>query len=143
MRFEGLRSQKRYRRLSGRYGCKSQVASPNHLTHLSNVIEPNKVWDKDITYIHTYEGWLFLAIVLDLFSLQVIGWSVKPQMASDLAIDALLVAVWLLKPKQEVMSHSDQGSQFSSGDWQSFLKANNLLGGMSRQRKRQRLQIPF
>ena len=77
--------------------------------------------------------------MLDLFSLQVIGWSVKPQMASDLAIDALLVAVWLLKPKQEVMSHSDQGSQFSSGDWQSFLKANNLLGGMSRQRKRQRL----
>ncbi len=139
MRLEWLRSQTGYLRRAGRYGCKSQVASPNHLTHLSNVIEPNKVWDKDITYIHTYEGWLFLAIVLDLFSLQVIGWSVKPQMASDLAIDALLVAVWLLKPKQEVMSHSDQGSQFSSGDWQSFLKANNLLGGMSRQRKRQRL----
>ena len=56
----------------------------------------------------------------------------KPQMTSDLAIDALLMAVWRRKPKQEVMIHSDQGSQFSSGDWQSFLKANNLLGSMSR-----------
>jgi putative transposase len=70
--------------------------------------------------------------VLDLFSRQVIGWSMKPQMTSDLAIDALLMAVWRRKPKQEVMIHSDQGSQFSSGGWQSFLKANNLLGSMSR-----------
>jgi putative transposase len=75
---------------------------------------------------------LYLAVVLDLFSRQVIGWSMKPQMTSDLAIDALLMAVWRRKPKQEVMIHSDQGSQFSSGDWQSFLKANILLGSMSR-----------
>jgi putative transposase len=73
-----------------------------------------------------------LAVVLDLFSRQVIGWSMKPQMTSDLAIDALLMAVWRRKPKLEVMIHSDQGSQFSGGDWQSFLKANNLLGSMSR-----------
>ena len=56
----------------------------------------------------------------------------KPQMTTDLAIDALLMAVWRRKPQQEVMIHSDQGSQFSSSDWQSFLKANNLLGSMSR-----------
>lgn len=55
----------------------------------------------------------------------------KPRMCSDLAIDALLMAVWRRKPKQEVMIHSDQGSQFSSSDWQSFLKANNLIS-MSR-----------
>lgn len=55
--------------------------------------EPNKVWVTDITYIRTYEGWLYLAVVLDLFSRQVIGWSMKPQMTSDLAIDALLKAV--------------------------------------------------
>jgi putative transposase len=58
-----------------------------------------------------------LAVVLDLFSRQVIGWSMKQQMTSDLAIDALLMAVWRRKPKQELMIHSDQGSQFSSGDW--------------------------
>ena len=111
MRQEGLRSQTGYRRRPGRYGGKPPVASPNHLERRFNVTEPNKVWVTDITYIRTYEGWLFLAVVLDLFSRQVIGWSMKPQMTSDLAIDALLMAVWRRKPKQEVMIHSDQGSQ--------------------------------
>ena len=85
-----------------------------------------------LTYIRTYEGWLYLAVVLDLFSRQVVGWSMKSQMTSDLAIDALLMAVWRRKPKQEVMVHSDQGSQYSSSDWRSFLKANNLVASMSR-----------
>jgi len=67
-----------------------------------DVVEPNKVWVTDITYIRTYEGWLYLAVVLDLFSRQVVGWSMKSQMTSDLAIDALLMAVWRRKPKQEV-----------------------------------------
>ncbi|WP_172432535.1 IS3 family transposase [Metapseudomonas otitidis] len=132
MRLEGLRSQIGYRRRPGHYGGKPPAASPNHLERRFNVTEPNKVWVTDITYIRTYEVWLYLAVVLDLFSRQVIGWSMKPQMTSDLAIDALLMAVWRRKPKQEDLIHSDQGSQFSSGDWQSFLKANNLLGSMSR-----------
>ncbi|RJG12921.1 IS3 family transposase [Pseudomonas cavernicola] len=132
MRLEGLRSQTGYRRRPGRYGGKPPVASPNRLERRFNVTEPNKVWVTDITYIRTYEGWLYLAVVLDLFSRQVIGWSMKPQMTSDLAIDALLMAVWRRKPKQEVMIHSDQGSQYSSTDWQSFLRANNLIGSMSR-----------
>ncbi|MDA7089327.1 DDE-type integrase/transposase/recombinase, partial [Pseudomonas sp. SA3-5] len=109
-----LRSQTGYRRRPGRYGGKPPVASPNHLERRFNVTEPNKVWVTDITYIRTYEGWLYLAVVLDLFSRQVIGWSMKPQMTSDLAIDALLMAVWRRKPKQEVMIHSDQGSQCCS-----------------------------
>ncbi|MBT1080693.1 IS3 family transposase [Pseudomonas aeruginosa] len=132
MRGEGLRSQTGYRRRPGYYGGKPTVASPNRLERQFTVSEPNKVWVTDITYIRTYEGWLYLAVVLDLFSRQVIGWSMKPRMCSDLAIDALLMAVWRRKPKQEVMIHSDQGSQFSSSDWQSFLKANNLISSMSR-----------
>jgi putative transposase len=56
----------------------------------------------------------------------------KPRMCSDLAIDAMLMAVWRRKPQQQVMIHSDQGSQFSSSDWQSFLKANNVISCMSR-----------
>ncbi|HEJ2769787.1 TPA: IS3 family transposase, partial [Pseudomonas aeruginosa] len=132
MRGEGLRSQTGYRRSPGYYGGKPTVTSPNRLERKFNVSEPNKVWVTDITYIRTYEGWLYLAVVLDLFSRQVIGWSMKPRMCSDLAIDALLMAVWRRKPKQEVMIHSDQGSQFSSSDWQSFLKANNLISSMSR-----------
>ena len=66
--------------------------------------------------------WLYLAVVLDLFSRQIVGWSMKSQMTGDLAIDALLQGV----------VHSDQGSQYSSADWRSFLKANNLVASMSR-----------
>ncbi|MDH0023977.1 IS3 family transposase [Pseudomonas monteilii] len=132
MQAEGLRSQTGYRRRPAFYGGKPTVASPNHLARQFKVSEPNKVWVTDITYIRTYEGWLYLAVVLDLFSRQVIGWSMKPRMCSDLAIDAMLMAVWRRKPQQQVMIHSDQGSQFSSSDWQSFLKANNVISSMSR-----------
>ncbi|GFM92450.1 transposase [Pseudomonas cichorii] len=132
MRLEGLRSQTGYRRRPRKYGGKPAVVSPNLLKRQFDLVEPNKVWVTDITYIRTYEGWLYLAVVLDLFSRQVVGWSMKSQMTSDLAIDALLMAVWRRKPKQEVMVHSDQGSQYSSSDWRSFLKANNLVASMSR-----------
>jgi len=67
-----------------------------------------------------------LAVVLDLFSRQVVGWSMKSQMTSDLAIDALLTAVWRRKPKQEVMVHSDQASQYSSSDWRSFFEGKQF-----------------
>ncbi|MEF0339535.1 IS3 family transposase [Pseudomonas aeruginosa] len=132
MRLEGLRSQTGYRRRPGKYGGKPAVASPNLLKRQFDVVEPNKVWVTDITYIRTYEGWLYLAVVLDLFSRQVVGWSMKAQMTTDLAINALLMAVWRRKPKQEVMVYSDQRSQYSSSDWRSFLKANNLVASMSR-----------
>lgn len=110
MRQEGLRSQTGYRRRPGRDEGRPPVASPNHLELRVNVTEPNKVWVTDMTDIRSYEGWFFLAVVLNLFSRQVIGWSVKPQVTSDLAIDALLMAVWLRKSKQEVMIHSGRGS---------------------------------
>jgi putative transposase len=101
MRREGLRSQTGYRRRPGKYGGKPPVAAPNLLERRFNVTGPNKVWVTDITYIRTYEGWLYLAVVLDLFSRQIIGWSMKLQITSDFAIDALLMAVWRRKPKQE------------------------------------------
>lgn len=83
-------------------------------------------------YIRTHEGWLFLAVVLDLFSRQVVGWSMGPRMDRELALNALLMAVWKRQPKQTVMVHSDQGSQFSSYDWQDFLKTHKLQQSMSR-----------
>ena len=86
----------------------------------------------DITYIRTHEGWLYLAVVLDLFSRQVIGWSMQSRIDRELALNALLMAVWRRQPKQEVIVHSDQGSQFSSHDWQAFLKTHNLMASMSR-----------
>jgi len=132
MRSEELRSQTGYRRRPGqRYGRPSVVA-PNYVQQQFDVAVPNQVWVTDITYIRTHEGWLYLAAVVDLFSRQVIGWSMASRMDRELAINALLMAVWRRQPKQEVIVHSDQGSQFSSHDWQDFLKTHNLIPSMSR-----------
>jgi putative transposase len=126
MKQEELRSQTGYRRRPGARGGPIAVLAPNHLQRQFDVTEPNRVWVTDITYIRTHEGWLFLAAVLDLFSRQVIGWSMGPRMDRELTLNALLMAVWRRQPKQTVMVHSDQESQFSSYDWQAFLKAHNL-----------------
>jgi putative transposase len=132
MHQESLRSQTGYGRRPGGRGGKPSVVAPNHLQQQFDVQQPNKVWVTDITYIKTHEGWLYLAVVLDLFSRQVIGWSMGPRIDRELALNALLMAVWRRQPKQTVMIHSDQGSQFSSYDWQDFLKAHNLQQSMSR-----------
>jgi transposase InsO family protein len=90
----------------------------------------------DITYIRTHEGWSYLSVVIDLFSRRVVGWSMQSRMTTDLALQALLSAVWRRKPKTKVMIHSDQGSQFSSKEWQSFLGKHNLDASMSRRGNR-------
>ena len=131
MKAEGLRSQTGYRRRPGKH-CRPSVVAPNQLEQQFDVEAPNQAWVTDITYIRTHEGWLYLAVVLDLFSRQVIGWSMQSRMETDLALNALLMAVWRRQPKSAVIVHSDQGSQFSSHEWQSFLKAHNLVASMSR-----------
>lgn len=110
MRLEKLRSQSGYhRRPRGRSGPAS-VHAPNHLQRQFVPDSPNKAWVTDITYIRTHEGWLYLAAVLDLFSRQVIGWSMGPRIDRELAQNALLMAVWRRQPKQTVLVHSDQGA---------------------------------
>ncbi len=131
MKQEGLRAQIGYRRRPGHYG-KPAVVAENHLEQNFDVAAPNQAWVTDITYIRTHEGWLYLAVVLDLFSRQVIGWSMRSRIDSELAINALLMAVWRRAPKAPVTVHSDQGSQYSSHDWQDFLKAHGLVPSMSR-----------
>lgn len=132
MRHDGLCSQTGYRRRPGHYGGQPTVVTPNHLERQFDMTEPNKVWVTDITYIRTHEGWLYLAAVLDVFSLQVIGWSMEPWIDRELAIRALLMAVWRRRPEQEVLVHSDQGSQFSGYNWQDFLRDHRLKASMSR-----------
>ena len=73
-----------------------------------------------------------LAVVLDLFSRQIVGWSMQSRMDKELVLSALLMAIWRRKPSEPVMVHSDQGSQFSSYEWQGFLKEHNLVASMSR-----------
>jgi putative transposase len=131
MKRDGLRSQTGYRRRPGRYG-RPAIVAPNQLEQHFDVEAPNQAWVTDITYIRTHEGWLYLAVVLDLFSRQVIGWSMSSRIDRELAINALLMAVWRRTPKEKVIVHSDQGCQYSSHDWQDFLKENNLTASMSR-----------
>lgn len=89
-------------------------------------------WVTDITYIRTQEGFAYLAVVIDLFSRRVIGWSLQSRLTTDVVLQALLMAVWRRKPKNSVLVHSDQGSQFTSMDWAAFLKQHNLEHSMSR-----------
>jgi len=131
MRQEKLKAQVGYKR--PRYhGGKVAAISANLLEQNFTVERPNQTWVTDITYIRTQEGWLYLAVVIDLFSRQVVGWSMQPRMHTDLVIQALLMAVWRRKPEQRVIVHSDQGSQFTSEDWRGFLKTHNLEPSMSR-----------
>lgn len=131
MKKAGLKAQVGYKKPRFN-GGKSAILAENLLNQEFDVQDPNQVWVTDITYIRTYEGWLFLAVVIDLFSRQVIGWSMQPKMHVDLVLDALVMAVWRRKPKNEVLVHSDQGSQYTSMDWQNFLKSHNLVCSMSR-----------
>ena len=108
------------------------IAVDNHLQQQFVVCEPDTAWVSDITYIKTYEGWLYLAVVLDLFSRKVIGWSMQPTMTSDIVIKALLMAVWRRPEATQVIVHSDQGIQYASGDYRDFLKAHNLTPSMGR-----------
>ena len=128
----GISAQIGYRRRPGRYGSKPAVVATNALDRQFDVDEPDRVWVTDITYIKTHEGWLYLSVVIDLFSRRVVGWSAQPRMTADLALQALLSAVWRRKPKTKVMIHSDQGSQFTSREWQVFLGQHNLQASMSR-----------
>ena len=132
MRNEGLRAQVGYKRRPGNYGNKPAIVAANQLKQNFTVDRPDRVWVTDITYIRTHEGWLYLAVVIDLYSRKVVGWSMASRMQTSLALTALLMAVWRRKPTSKVIIHSDQGSQFTSHEWQEFLAAHNLEASMSR-----------
>ncbi|WP_462173390.1 IS3 family transposase [Pseudoalteromonas xiamenensis] len=131
MQSEGLKAQVGYRRPRYRKGD-SHIVVPNRLQRQFNPVTPDEVWVTDITYIRTHEGWLYLAVVVNLFSRKVVGWSMHSQISKDIVSNALLMAVWRRQPKKQVMVHSDQGSQYTSHDWQAFLKTHGLQGSMSR-----------
>jgi len=97
------------------------MVATNQLKQSFDTLAPDQVWVTDITYIKTYEGWLYLAVIIDLYSRRVIGWSMQSRMQMDLVLSALLMAVWRRKLKSKVIVHSDQGSQFISLEWQAFL----------------------
>lgn len=132
MQLAGIQAQVGYGKRRGKYGQKPAVVADNKLKQQFDVTEPNQVWVTDITYIRTHEGFLYLAVVIDLFSRQVVGWSMQSLMHADIVLKALLMAVWRRKPNKEVIIHSDQGSQFTSFEWQRFLAEHRLVASMSR-----------
>jgi putative transposase len=108
------------------------VVSPNLLNREFSVAEPNKVWTTDITYVWALEGWLYVAVVIDLFSRQVVGWAVAGHMRTSLCASALQMAFWRRKPKLGLLHHSDRGSQTASHECRKHLSIMKMGQGMSR-----------
>jgi len=106
--------------------------SPNLLQREFNVSKPDQYWVGDITYIPTNKGWLYLATVIDLYSRQIVGWSMSNRMQASLVNDALLMAIWKRKPTKGLIWHTDQGSQYASNEHRNILKDHNITQSMSR-----------
>ncbi len=104
----------------------------NTLNRQFTVNAPNRVWAGDITYVWTNEGWLYLAVVLDLFSRQAVGWAMGDRLTVDLAEEALTLALWRRKPKTGLLHHSDRGSQYAAARYQQLLGRYGVIPSMSR-----------
>ena len=107
--------------------------APNRLNRNFTPAGPNQAWAGDITYIASEEGWLFLAVVIDLFSRKVVGWSMRPDMHRSLVIDALEMGLFQRRPlKGQLIFHSDRGSQYASDDFRAVLDQHGVMASMSR-----------
>lgn len=133
MRAQAMRARPRRR------GRPLDQASPGPATIAPNLLDrtfaaaaPNRKWVADFTYLWTAEGWLYVAVVLDLYSRRVIGWSMQPQMTTRLVADALVMAVWRRGKQEAVMHHSDRGSQYTSDQFQRLLGELGVTCSMSR-----------
>lgn len=132
MRMLGIRAQRGYKAPRNYYGGNISVIAPNLLNRQFNVERPDQWWVSDMTYVKIHNGWLFLVVVMDLFSRAIVGWSMQQTMTSDSVLNALTMAYWRRKPNNTVMLHSDQGSQYTSRDCQKYLQSLNIVPSMSR-----------
>jgi transposase InsO family protein len=132
MRVQGLRARprRRYRTTTdSRHGL---PVAPNLLARRFAVAKPNTAWVTDMTYIWTPQGWLYLAVIIDLFSRRVVGWAMSERIDRKLALDALRMALAQRRPPPGLIHHSDRGSQYASDDYQQLLAAHGIRGSMSR-----------
>jgi putative transposase len=132
MRENGIRARHKRRFRATTDSRHSMPVAPNVLARNFTPEAPNRVWTGDITYIQTGEGWLYLAVVLDLFNREVVGWSIKPRMTADIVTDALAMAWFRRKPEVGVTFHSDRGNQYASGAMSAKLAAYGMTAPMSR-----------
>ena len=132
MRQQGLCCKTRRRFRATTNSNHTLPVAPNHLDRPFQVAEPDRVYVGDITYVATGEGWLYLAVFLDLFSRQAVGWAMSAWMTADLVLDALHMARWRRRPGKGLLVHSDRGSPYASGRFQTLLKEQGYLCSMSR-----------
>ena len=132
MRENGIRARHKRRFKATTDSKHSMPVAPNLLARNFAPEAPNRVWTGDITYIQTGEGWLYLAIVLDLFNREIVGWSIKPRMTADIVTDALTMAWFRRKPGTGVIFHSDRGSQYASQAMTTRLTEYGMTASMSR-----------
>ncbi|WP_148906222.1 IS3-like element IS3 family transposase, partial [Escherichia coli] len=131
LRRQGLRAKASRKFSPVSYRAHGLPVSENLLEQDFYTSGPNQKWAGDITYLRTDEGWLYLAVVIDLWSRAVIGWSMSPRMTAQLACDALQMALWRRTRPRNVIVHTDRGGQYCSADYQAQLKRHNLRGSMS------------
>ena len=132
MRDNGIRARHKRRFKATTDSKHALPVAPNLLDRNFQPAAPNQVWSADLTYIWTDEGWLYLAVVLDLFNREVVGWSIKPRMTADIVMDALTMAWFRRQPAPGLMHHSDRGSQYASHAFQARLQEYGMVCSMSR-----------
>jgi transposase InsO family protein len=132
MRQHGLRAVRPSRWVVTTDSAHAEPVAPNRLARHFAVPELNQVWVSDITYIPTQQGWLYLAIVLDLASRRVVGWAMRSTLATELAVSALQMAIDLRRPGPGVLHHSDRGRQYAAREYQALLAAHAMIPSMSR-----------
>jgi putative transposase len=132
MRENGIRARHKRR-------YKATTDSKHSLPVAANLLDrnfapsaPNQAWSADLTYVWTQEGWLYLAVVLDLFNREIVGWSIKPRMTTDIVTDALTMAWFRRRPAPGLIHHSDRGSQYASAEFQMKLAEYGMICSMSR-----------
>lgn len=106
--------------------------APNLLNQQFQIDQPNSIWCGDLTYLWTLEGWLYLAVLIDLYSRKVVGWALDTQLKTTLALEALRMAYWRQKPANGLIHHSDRGVQYASHEYQQALKTFGMIPSMSR-----------
>lgn len=132
MRAAGLRAREHRRFRCTTDSGHGMAIKGNLLARRFAVPAPNSGWVTDITYLWTFEGWLYLAVILDLFSRRVVGWALSERLERGLALNALKMALQDRQPPQGLLHHSDRGSQYASSDYQQLLAAHGFLSSMSR-----------
>jgi putative transposase len=133
MRLNALKARPRRRRLPADIGARPVTELPaNILDRQFDATAPNRKWVADFTYIWTAEGWLYVAVVLDLYSRRVVGWSMSATMTAELVTDALVMAIWRRGRPKELLHHSDRGSQYTSEQCQRLMAEHGVLCSLSR-----------